>query len=123
MSEETKIESAELKQIQFDAEAELCNLLYAATAIIEQMEHKGLILGNGHHARQAVVEFAIAELRRRWRDPQPGLTAATAWQRKTAQRDHNGAYFVPIMHIAEIESDLHKGRSPLSPGTFQAKNE
>jgi hypothetical protein len=113
----------ELKEIQATAEQDLSNLLYQASALIEEMENKGLIVGNGHHARQAITQFGVAELRRRWRDPQPGLSLSTAWQRQTAQRDHNGAYFVPVVSVAEVESELHKGRGPLAPGTLEAKHE
>lgn len=49
-----------------DAEAELMNAVYAATAIMERMEHAGKIRGNGHHARQAVAAKAVEELRGRW---------------------------------------------------------
>lgn len=117
--------SAELKEIQATAEADLSNLLYQASAILETMENSGLIVGNGHHARQAITQFGVAELRARWRNPQPGLDLSITWQRQTGQRDHNDNYFVPVKPAGEVEpeSDLHKGRAPLAPGTLQPTNE
>lgn len=117
------LDTAELKEIQGKAEAELSNALYWASAILEQMENKGLLLGNGHHARQAIAQFGVAELRSRWRNPQPGLDLSITWQRQTGQRDHNGNYFVPVKSAGEAESSLHMGRAPLAPGALQPTNE
>jgi len=68
-----------------DACAELSSALYEATELFERLEGAGLIGGNGHHARQRVaaqavewlrnreatteriVEFAVEDVRRRWR--------------------------------------------------------
>lgn len=52
-----------------DAEAVLSNDVYAATELFEHLEASGLVKGNGHHLRQAVVEFAVSELRKRWQEP------------------------------------------------------
>ena len=49
-----------------DAETELSAQVYKATAILEQLESAGLILGNGHHMRQALAENAVELLRKRW---------------------------------------------------------
>lgn len=47
-------------------DARLLNAVYAACQVIEICEYKGLVRGNGHHARQKIAEFASHELRRRW---------------------------------------------------------
>ncbi len=52
-----------------EAENEITNAVYAATQIFEQLENRGLLLGNGHHARQKIAETARLELSNRWRDP------------------------------------------------------
>jgi len=50
-----------------DACARISASVYQATAIFERLEAAGLVIGNGHHARQKVAEMAVAELRERWR--------------------------------------------------------
>lgn len=40
--------------------------VYSSTQLFEQLEASGLILGNGHHARQLVAQFAVKEIRERW---------------------------------------------------------
>jgi hypothetical protein len=52
-----------------DAEVELSNLVYEATALIERLEGAGLVWGNGHHHRQRVAEFATNLLKESWRGP------------------------------------------------------
>ena len=47
--------------------AELESSVYAACKILEELEHKGLLRGNGHHARQAIANFAVQELKGRYR--------------------------------------------------------
>lgn len=53
------------------AEAELSNAIYAAARLLEDLEHAGLVHGNGHHMRQAVAESAVELLRERWTGPRP----------------------------------------------------
>lgn len=48
-----------------DAANELSNEVYAATSIIERLEAKGLLLGNGHHIRQKLADDAVRMLRER----------------------------------------------------------
>lgn len=48
------------------AEAELSNRVYEASCFIEQLEHAGHAVGNGHHAAQACAGYAVRELRARW---------------------------------------------------------
>lgn len=40
--------------------------IYDAADIIEVMERKGKVRGNGHHARQKLAEQAVQMLRERW---------------------------------------------------------
>lgn len=51
-----------------EAEAELSNLVYSATFLIERLEYAGKVRGNGHHVRQEIVEFATEKLKERWID-------------------------------------------------------
>lgn len=60
-----------------DAEAELINAIYEASAIVERLEYadtqpgkfySGKVTGNGHHKRQRIAAFAAAVLRQSWRD-------------------------------------------------------
>jgi predicted ATPase len=48
-------------------EAELVNAVYKAALLFEALEHKGLIVGNGHHAAQKIATEASNELRARWK--------------------------------------------------------
>jgi hypothetical protein len=48
------------------ARAELSNALYEASELFERLEGAGLVSGNGHHLRQAVVAFAVRELDNSW---------------------------------------------------------
>jgi flavin-binding protein dodecin len=48
------------------AEAALSNAVYQATRSLEDLEHAGLIRGNGHHMRQAAADHAVMMLRERW---------------------------------------------------------
>jgi hypothetical protein len=57
-----KIKSMDLA----DAEALLGTVVYQATQLIEQLADAGKCSGNGHHARQKITDYAIAELRGRW---------------------------------------------------------
>lgn len=50
-----------------ELEIELSNRVYEAARLIEQLEHVGLVLGNGHHAAQSIAEFAVKELKSRWK--------------------------------------------------------
>ena len=51
-----------------DVETFLGNKVYEACAIIEKLEGLGMIIGNGHHARQEIADYAIKILKLRWRD-------------------------------------------------------
>lgn len=48
------------------AAARLQNEVYAATSLLETLEHAGKIRGNGHHARQEAAEAVSALLTQRW---------------------------------------------------------
>jgi len=50
-----------------EAEAEVSKAVYAATKIFEDLEAQGVILGNGHHARQKLAALAVEDLRSRWK--------------------------------------------------------
>lgn len=50
-----------------DAEAHLSNAVYFATGLVEQLEHRKKVWGNGHHARQKIAQAAVADLRGRWK--------------------------------------------------------
>jgi hypothetical protein len=50
------------------AEAEISKAVYEATAIFERLEGQGLIMGNGHHARQKLAQAAVEDLRSRWKN-------------------------------------------------------
>lgn len=57
----------ELAEMTFsEAETALSNSIYEASALIERLQYAGKISGNGHHARQAIVKHAVAELFMRW---------------------------------------------------------
>lgn len=49
-----------------DAETEILNSVYAATVLIEWLEHAGKVRGNGHHIRQEVAAAAAKILKERW---------------------------------------------------------
>ena len=46
--------------------AELSNRVYAAACYLEELEHLGLVYGNGHHAAQMLARMAQNELAARW---------------------------------------------------------
>lgn len=49
---------------------ELRNTIYeVAVKCFEQLEHDGLIYGNGHHAAQNITMYAERELLLRWKEP------------------------------------------------------
>lgn len=49
------------------AEAELTEAVYASTRILEDLEHAGLVSGNGHHLRQEIAQLAVNKMRERWK--------------------------------------------------------
>lgn len=50
-----------------EARAGMARAVYVAVVkIYEDLEHRGLILGNGRHAAQKLAEVAIQDLVRRW---------------------------------------------------------
>lgn len=50
-----------------EAEGKLsCAVYDAAVKFFEELEHKGCIVGNGHHAAQSVTRAALETLRQRW---------------------------------------------------------
>ena len=57
------------KDLSYESvKAELESSVYAACKILEELEHKGLLRGNGHHARQTVAQFAVQELKSRYKN-------------------------------------------------------
>ena len=48
------------------AEAEITNAVYDAARIIEALEYKGKIRGNGHHIRQEIAGMAKKLMNERW---------------------------------------------------------
>jgi len=86
--EATAVVAAPLLDMTLDqASGALSNNVYASTELFERLESAQLVSGNGHHARQRVaaqaaewlrkgeatrqriVEFALQELRERWKTP------------------------------------------------------
>ena len=66
---EEKSMSDDLKTISLeDAQHRLGNLVYEAASLVEKLEQAGRVLGNGHHARQKIAQFAKDDLARRWTD-------------------------------------------------------
>jgi hypothetical protein len=59
---EEELQSMTLEQ----AVAEISNSVYEATRLIEILEGKGKIRGNGHHARQNIAVLAEMEVKDRW---------------------------------------------------------
>lgn len=51
------------------AAAKVSNEVYKATSAFEDLEAQGLVIGNGHHMRQRVAEFAASLVRERWSPP------------------------------------------------------
>ena len=49
------------------ANAEIESTIYAASGLFEDLEHKGLVRGNGHHIRQRVAAFAAGLMAERWK--------------------------------------------------------
>lgn len=49
-----------------EAEAAVINSVYEATQLIERLESRGKVVGNGHHARQKLARYAGDELKARW---------------------------------------------------------
>jgi hypothetical protein len=61
------------KKISFaEAKAALEASVYEASKLMEVLERDGLIHGNGHHARQAIANSAVSELKERWIGDQNG---------------------------------------------------
>jgi hypothetical protein len=55
-----------------EACSQITNRVYTASLLFEQLEHRGAVSGNGHHAAQQVAAFAEKEMRERWRtSPRP----------------------------------------------------
>jgi len=64
-----KFTDEELKKMSLEKTiVELTNEVYDATALFELMEHRGKIIGNGHHIRQKISKFAEDLMRNRWID-------------------------------------------------------
>jgi hypothetical protein len=56
-------------EIDFEtAKAELEGKVYEAASYFENLEHKGLIYGNGHHAAQEIAAYAVECLKQRWKE-------------------------------------------------------
>jgi len=50
------------------AKTKLSNSIYEASGLFEELESEGRLIGNGHHIRQDLCEFAIKLLEERWRN-------------------------------------------------------
>lgn len=62
-----KITKDELKAMSLEeAQRRLGNLVYEAAGLIEKLEQVGKAMGNGHHARQKIAQFAQDDLAKRW---------------------------------------------------------
>jgi len=70
------------------AETDLTNNVYEAVKLLEQLQFENKLDGNGHHARQAIAQFAVAELRARWHNRQEAEAAEAArpnhWMEQSA---------------------------------------
>lgn len=51
-----------------EAQARIQTEVYKATALFERLEMDKRILGNGHHIRQKIAEFAASLVAERWND-------------------------------------------------------
>jgi predicted DNA-binding protein (UPF0251 family) len=51
-----------------DAESYLSTAVYMAAGLIERLEGRKKVWGNGHHARQKIAQAAVEDLRSRWRE-------------------------------------------------------
>ena len=49
-----------------DAQQRLSRSIYDASLLLEQLEGAGLVIGNGHHMRAKIAEFATNLLKERW---------------------------------------------------------
>jgi hypothetical protein len=49
-----------------EACSQLGNRVYKVCLLYEQLEHRGVVRGNGHHAAQHIAKLAETELRERW---------------------------------------------------------
>lgn len=49
-----------------DFQNEMTNRIYDASYLIEHLERRGLVHGNGHQARQIIAKFASDEIEKRW---------------------------------------------------------
>ena len=59
---------ADLDMSLKQAETEVRNEIYkTAMVLIERLESRGLINGNGHHIAQAIAENAVGRLYARWK--------------------------------------------------------
>jgi hypothetical protein len=72
------------------AEAQLSNDVYAASGLLEDLENAGLVMGNGHHLRQAVAAFAVAKLRERWKAQIAPPSKPAGWSAESASLDVEG---------------------------------
>ena len=50
------------------AKVELSNALYLASRIVEDLEYRRKIFGNGHHIRQQISKFGADLLEERWNE-------------------------------------------------------
>jgi len=49
-----------------EAKNNICNDVYEGSRIIESLEMKGKISGNGHHIRQKIAAYAEKIMEERW---------------------------------------------------------
>jgi hypothetical protein len=49
-----------------EAKRQISNAVYAATSLVERLEHAGLLHGNGHHIRQELAAHAATVVAERW---------------------------------------------------------
>ena len=57
-----------------EAMVEIGNRVYKAVLLFEELENKGLVVGNGHHMAQAVVKFAEEKMYEVWKEQGDGET-------------------------------------------------
>lgn len=60
-------------------EADVADTIYAAALIFEGLEHKGLVVGNGHHLAQKVTDYAVELYRKaKVKDKNPSMVGVSS---------------------------------------------
>jgi len=86
----------------------ISNKVYQAATFAEDVEHQGLIFGNGHHVAQDIAAYAQAKILLQWRDRKEALAFVqfnTAWWLEGRDRV-----------IVQLQSDVlaTTGKEPVS---------